>query len=74
MRIPRASVVVAVVLLSGLSARAEPPPAAPPAPPASPERDPDLERLATWMTGTFTSAAQSQADPDYRESGTMAPI
>ncbi len=25
----------------------------------------DLDRLAAWMTGTFSSAAQSQADPEY---------
>ena len=29
--------------------------------------DPDLERLANWMTGEFTSAAQAKADPEYRD-------
>lgn len=27
----------------------------------------DLERLATWMTGTFSSTAQSKADPTYAD-------
>jgi|GEM_PF-748743 len=34
-------------------------------PPPPPTYATDLDRLAAWMTGTFSSAAQSQADPDY---------
>ncbi len=75
MKSSRAFVVGAVALLSGLSARAEPPPAAPPAPPASPVKNPDLERLATWMTGTFSSAAQARSTPGYAEARlTAVPI
>jgi hypothetical protein len=29
--------------------------------------DPDLERLATWMSGRFSSAAQAEVDPEYRD-------
>jgi hypothetical protein len=28
--------------------------------------DPALDRLADWMTGSFSSAAQADADPDFR--------
>jgi hypothetical protein len=27
--------------------------------------DPDLDRLATWMSGRFSSAAQAETDPEY---------
>ncbi len=29
--------------------------------------DPDLDRLAAWMSGRFSSAAQAEADPDFRD-------
>lgn len=35
--------------------------------PAPTEADADLVRLVAWMTGSFDSAAQAQADPDYFE-------
>jgi hypothetical protein len=28
--------------------------------------DPALDRLAAWMTGSFSSAAQAEADPEFR--------
>jgi hypothetical protein len=36
--------------------------------PDAPAKDPDLERLAAWMTGTFASAEQAKSDPEeYRD-------
>lgn len=29
--------------------------------------DPDVDRLATWMSGRFSSATQAEADPEYRD-------
>lgn len=34
---------------------------------ARPSADADLERLAAWMVGAYSSAAQAKADPAYRE-------
>lgn len=31
-----------------------------------PQAEPDLERLARYLTGSFDSSAQAAADPDYR--------
>jgi len=68
MRIPRPLVVVTVTLLSSLSAIADPPRPVRPVGPNRPDvrrRNPELERLAAWMTGSFTSAEQAKADPEY---------
>jgi hypothetical protein len=35
--------------------------------PALAAADPVLERLATWMAGSFSSATQAARDPDYRD-------
>ena len=35
--------------------------------PQAPTPDADLLRLGAWMTGSFDSAAQARADPDYFE-------
>uniref|UniRef100_A0A832HZU0 Chromophore lyase CpcT/CpeT n=1 Tax=Eiseniibacteriota bacterium TaxID=2212470 RepID=A0A832HZU0_UNCEI len=43
------------------------PPAAPPAPAARSGFSPALERLAAWMTGTFSSAAQAARDTSFRD-------
>jgi acetylornithine deacetylase/succinyl-diaminopimelate desuccinylase-like protein len=44
--------------------------------PADSPADPELERLARWMTGAFSSRAQATADPDnfYDISLVMSPI
>jgi hypothetical protein len=48
--------VLSALLLVATSCRTPPPP---PAPTAS------LDRLAAWMTGSFSSAAQAKEDPDF---------
>ncbi len=61
-RLPFAAVALTLAALAALAALAG-------------EPSPDLERLRSWMTGSFSSAAQSAADPDFRDIRLhMAPI
>lgn len=40
---------------------------APPGNPANPSSSAELALLAAWMEGSFSSQAQAQADPDFRD-------
>lgn len=53
---------VVLVLFAGAAGCASAPVGS--SPPAAPAADPDLARLASFMTGSFSSAAQAAARPD----------